>query len=1128
MDTPLPPRLEAKLADFRRRVWVVKLAEGGLAAVVGLVLSYGAVFVLDRFMETPQWLRLSLLIAGAAVLGLGLPLKWHRWVWRQRSLEDAARLLRRKMPRLGDRLLGIVELARLHEGDSGRSETLVRAAIAQVDEAVKDQDFTRAVPNARHGQWSWAAGLGLAVVVATFFFVFEAARNAGERWLMPWKKVERYTFARVETLPDRLVVPYAEPFQLPVKLARKTKWKPAEGKARIDSDLPVVARLHSGLYSFNFPPRKADGSMSLALGDVRKEVKIEPKTRPELNSFAVKLRLPAYLKYQSEPVQEIRSGNIPLLKGAEASFTGAASRALASADLDGKDQKVQGEHFNTAYEPVDATKDHRFAWKDVDGLTPKDPLVLKVTAVEDEAPKISARRESQEQVVLDSEVIVFDLDASDDFGVQRVGLQWQGINGETPDKKGVAHGDELTSSGEPEKHQMGARATFCAEREGVAPQTLEIRAWAEDYLPGRKRSVSAAFVVQVLNKTDHALWLTEQFGKWLQFARESYEREQQLHQTNRELRGMSPEELDRPENRRRVTQQAAAEAANAERLGGLTQSGKQLVDQATRNPEFDAKRLESWATMLQSLKDIAGRRMPSVTDLLKQTASSAAGNGAKPSEGKAGENSPNSQMAQKSSNEKPAGSSQTSKNSNPSGPQLSQGQMPPPPAGQSPAKEGDGKPKDPAPSISDREGGFAKAEAKPADPNAPPKPPSSPSLKLPQTLLGAAPSAKKPDPEETPPQSPAQEKMGSAVKEQRDLLAEFAKVSDQLSEILASLEASTFVKRLKAASRQQMTIAADLNKGTLDAFGLEKKDAPAEPAKTGDAIAGREKDQSENVHVIQGDLEAYFQRKQDMRFKNILDQMKKTEVVRELARLSDHVSKNLSGQSISASEYWADTIDRWAEEMVAASECKSCSCAGSDSLPPEIVLMVMQALRDEMKLRDETREAETARPGLPSMDYKKRAQTLARNQEKNAMLAMQAVDSILMLPQGNQRFGKEVQLLAAVKHVMDEAGGILDTPNTGAEAIAAESEAIELLLQAKRQSPKGGGGGGSNPGGGNGTFTSTQAALNDIGPGNDAEANVRARPVGQATGRAGKEFPDEFKAGLDTYFNKLEGQNTDR
>src|ERR1700752_5087481 len=126
MNTALPPELDAKLADFRRRVWVVKLTEGILAALFGIALSYLVVFVLDRFWETPGWVRLCIMLGGAATLGLGLPLKWHRWVWRQRRLEDAARLLRRKFPRLGDQLLGIGELAHIDDGHGGRRGGLVR------------------------------------------------------------------------------------------------------------------------------------------------------------------------------------------------------------------------------------------------------------------------------------------------------------------------------------------------------------------------------------------------------------------------------------------------------------------------------------------------------------------------------------------------------------------------------------------------------------------------------------------------------------------------------------------------------------------------------------------------------------------------------------------------------------------------------------------------------------------------------------------------------------------------------------------------------------------------------------------------------------------------------------------
>ena len=83
----LPEGLQTKLETFRRRVWFIKLAEGLLAAAFGLLVSYLAVFGLDRLGDTSAWLRALILIGGAAVLGVWFPLKCHRWVWRTRQLD---------------------------------------------------------------------------------------------------------------------------------------------------------------------------------------------------------------------------------------------------------------------------------------------------------------------------------------------------------------------------------------------------------------------------------------------------------------------------------------------------------------------------------------------------------------------------------------------------------------------------------------------------------------------------------------------------------------------------------------------------------------------------------------------------------------------------------------------------------------------------------------------------------------------------------------------------------------------------------------------------------------------------------------------------------------------------------
>ena len=114
-----------------------------------------------------------------------------------------------------------------------------------------------------------------------------------------------------------------------------------------------------------------------------------------------------------------------------------------------------------------------------------------------------------------------------------------------------------------------------------------------------------------------------------------------------------------------------------------------------------------------------------------------------------------------------------------------------------------------------------------------------------------------------------------------------------------------------------------------------------------------------------------------------------------------------------------------------------------------------------------------------------------------------------------------MRLLAQVAEVMHEASGILAGPETGPTAIAAETEAIELLLQSKRINPKGGGGGGSSPGGG-GKGTTKDSAMALLGKGVNQKEVRQDRGVSQATGEAGPSLPEEFRAGLDEYFNRLD------
>ena len=59
--------------------------------------------------------------------------------------------------------------------------------------------------------------------------------------------------------------------------------------------------------------------------------------------------------------------------------------------------------------------------------------------------------------------------------------------------------------------------------------------------------------------------------------------------------------------------------------------------------------------------------------------------------------------------------------------------------------------------------------------------------------------------------------------EQTDLLAEFEKVREDLQKIMDDLENSTFVKRFKAASREQLEVATAPNRTLFDGFGVRAR-----------------------------------------------------------------------------------------------------------------------------------------------------------------------------------------------------------------------------------------------------------------------------------------------------------------
>ena len=185
------------------------------------------------------------------------------------------------------------------------------------------------------------------------------------------------------------------------------------------------------------------------------------------------------------------------------------------------------------------------------------------------------------------------------------------------------------------------------------------------------------------------------------------------------------------------------------------------------------------------------------------------------------------------------------------------------------------------------------------------------------------------------------------------------------------------------------------------------------------------------------------------------------------------------------------------------------------------MLEVLQILEAEVNLREETRVAEQAKAALAEDEYRDQANKLSETQDGLEDRVVKVTDRIRELPDGEVEFGYEIKLLETVAMVMNETTEILARPETGPPAIGAETEVIELLLQSRRINPGGGGGGGSTPGGGGGG-TTLDTALALLGIGVNQKEVREDRSVNQSVGDSGRSLPDEFRAGLDEYFHRLE------
>ncbi len=629
----VPPSVQRVLNEYRARVRAIRLIEAVCAVTLALCLSYVCLFVLDRVSEPSRWLRSVLWIVAFGILVTWLPWTIYRWVWQSRRLEQVARMLKSQLPRVGDHLLGIVELAH-SKNEAGQSETLVRAALLQADQEMANKSFVANVPRPRHRTWSLAAGSILLLVLIQLAMFPEASVNAFRRWLSPWALIERYTFATIEPLPEALVVPSSEESKLPVTLASNSKWSPDRGTLHVANQL-VKAEARERQFDFRIPPRKEATTATVKIGDAISRLTIQPEPRPELGGLTAHVKLPAYLQRTDLASLPIRGGAINIVKGSQVQISATGSRELIKAEVNDQPMQVEGSRVTSSLIDSTESKALKLTWTDHWGLSPAVPLKLQMNVVPDAPPSVAVRELGKQTVLMEMAVLTFKVDASDDFGVRRIGLQWKPYveagaiipaeDAQAKDEPNQAlEGERVIYAGSPDQTSLtGLSGTLNPKRDQIQPQSIEVRVFAEDYLPDRPRQYSAPFIVHILSEADHATWLMRRIDTWIRQCFENYDREQQLFHINQELSTQPKEEQGSIKSLRALERQSTAESAQGKRLQSLNELSRQIVGDCTQNSKIKPQHLELLTSLISELAVIAEQKMPATARHLEDSAKNA-------------------------------------------------------------------------------------------------------------------------------------------------------------------------------------------------------------------------------------------------------------------------------------------------------------------------------------------------------------------------------------------------------------------------------------------------------------------------------------------------------------------------
>ena len=571
----------------------------------------------DRLWETTTFGRTIILMFGMILSAWAA---WKLYIYSfhlTRHDSWLAKSVRKIYRAKGERLLGIIEIAEKKPSSNPSFSTQIFEAAQQKMLGEIDSIEIEKVYPWKMIRYPVILAGAISLIILVFCFSFpELGKNSLYRWALPFSSLERKTLTNFLDVEERdLYFIRNESNTMRFSLSQNSKRQPRYANLHLtgNADLNLITPNNGNVYEFRLPPQKQEFSATLESGDYSKSYNFKPIERPKLESITASIEFPEYLS-QDPLTYEALNQTIDVPKYSKISLHGKVNREISSLLITNNQVHIAKQpysrNFDLRLQELQDDQNLEIHIVDQFGFSQRAPGNLSLQVQEDLPPSVKVDIQTDTSPVLIFETRRIDFLHADDFGLSEISLTCKIAKQEDKAPEQEVFRKTFPTSGtknfelsfpfDPSIFDMG---------DG---DEIVFFATSKDHYPERGSVISKPLKLKIIGPEKHAEMIRSQMdmviAKVSEITRSQEAIQFETLGAETKINSQENKELDR-KSVTEISNLRDDQKELASMLKTTATTGLETLNEATKNPLFDAEILMEFAKSIKEMQNTSQNSM---------------------------------------------------------------------------------------------------------------------------------------------------------------------------------------------------------------------------------------------------------------------------------------------------------------------------------------------------------------------------------------------------------------------------------------------------------------------------------------------------------------------------------------